>query len=108
MKGIHDMGQISKLAENAYETAVAHGWYDTPVSFGEEVVLCHSELSEALQEFRVGGFGTRKDKITEELADTVIRIFTLSSRHQLDIEVAILKKMEKNKDRPYRHGGKLL
>lgn len=102
------MGQINDLTEKAYKTAVEHGWYEVPVSFAEEIALCHSELSEALQEYREGGFSTRKDKIAEELADTVIRIFTVSSRHQFDLESAILSKMEKNIHRPYRHGGKLV
>lgn len=38
------MGQINDLTEKAYKTAVEHGWYEVPVSFAEEIALCHSEL----------------------------------------------------------------
>lgn len=40
------------FSAEVHQNAVEHGWWDERRSFGEIVALCHSELSEALEELR--------------------------------------------------------
>lgn len=104
-----------------------HGWWDKEPTFGELVALMHSELSEALEEYRAGrpmvyfmdvnGFvvsdmsdrrGEKLEGIAVELADCIIRILDWAGKEGLDMDAIIREKMEYNKTRPYRHGGKVL
>lgn len=46
--------KINELVKEAHENAVKHGWWEEDRNFGEQIALMHSELSEALEEFRNG------------------------------------------------------
>lgn len=39
-----------------------------------------------------------------ELADVIIRCFDMADYYEIDLEKAIVEKMNFNKDRPYKHG----
>lgn len=45
---------LTEFSKEVHQNAVDHGWWEKEVTFGEVVALCHSELSEALQEYRDG------------------------------------------------------
>lgn len=123
---------ISEIVERAHGNAVQHGFWDPAPEFGTALALVHSELSEALEEMRVGnkirpgnptpmiyysGGGyvataptkacTKPEGVAIELADAVIRIADLCGHMGIDLESAIALKMEYNEGRPYKHGGKL-
>lgn len=93
---------INKLCKEAYTTAIYRGWHDEPREMGTILALIHSEVSEALEADRKGN----KENFKEELADICIRVFDVCGKMDIDLEAAILKKMEFNKIRPYKHGGK--
>jgi len=83
---------------------------------GEVLALAHSELSEALEEWRNGYpldhiYTASPDDpkplgFPIELADLLIRIFDNCVGWGIDIEEALRLKMAFNKGRAYRHGGK--
>ena len=79
------------------------GWWDTERNDAEIIALLHSELSEALEALREH---EPAERVSEELADCLIRIFDYCGARGFDLEDALLKKIEKNKNRPYRHGNK--
>lgn len=108
---------LNALAARARKTAVEHGFENA--SFGEEIALVHSELSEALEDFRESkpidalGFeltssGPKPVGIPSELADVLIRIFDMCGKYGIDIGGAVIAKMKYNDGRPFRHGGKTL
>ena len=46
------MISINSLQKEIHKNAVSHGWWDSKREFGTLIALCHSELSEALEENR--------------------------------------------------------
>lgn len=93
---------INNLCKEAYLIAKSKGWHDESRETGTLLALIHSEVSEALEADRKGD----KENFAEELADVCIRIFDLCGSKNIDLETAISKKMQYNRGRSYKHGGK--
>ena len=95
------------IISEVYEVNSRNGWFDKERSFGDDIALLHSEVSEALEGYRTGDMVN----VLEEFADIVIRLADTLKRRDIsghDLAEAIDKKMERNRQRGYRHGGKAL
>ena len=129
---------LNELAKAAHENAVEKGWWKKDQPFPEILALIHSEVSEALEEYRDGHkpneiyyrhFGLhstsqypmtgylaeneerqpyKPEGVPIELADIIIRILSYAGYKNIDIAAAVHVKMEYNKTRPHMHGGKLI
>lgn len=108
---------LNELGKQAYEIAKEHGFYDNKPSVPERLCLIHSEVSEALEDYRDDkmqmayqdvGYGNKPIGFPSELADVLIRIVDLAAHLNIDLDEAVRIKMEFNKTRPHKHGRKII
>lgn len=109
---------LDEMQAEVTEFEKDEGWYDQPVSFGERMALLHSEVSEALEAYRVWGLEDatflklpegvdgKPEGIGSEFADVFIRLLGDCRRWNVDLSFEYERKMAYNRTRPYRHGGK--
>lgn len=112
---------INEILLDAYATEVSKGWHDgdpeEKKSLPIFVALVHSEVSECLEAYRERGFDEWREPVdynpdgkpcgvASELADTIIRIAAYCAHMKIDLDTALRVKLEFNKSRPHRHGGK--
>ena len=84
---------INKLIEKSHNIAISKGWWDEEREIPELIALIHSELSEALEEYRTGENldiryeNNKPEGFVVELADVLIRIFDLSGKYKIDLKI---------------------
>ena len=104
--------EIKKLIIESHKIGKSKGWWDEDRGIPELIALMHSELSEALEEYRDGKSlnirfdGDKPLGFTVELADVLIRIFDMAGKYDLDLDYALKEKIKYNSTRKYRHGNK--
>lgn len=97
----HTTLPLGFLGREAFDTAVQKGFYTLNRSPLEFHALFHTEISEATKEIRNGTDGE-----ATELADCLIRILDYCHYRGFQIDSVVRNKMQKNRSRPYLHGGK--
>jgi hypothetical protein len=129
---LQEQGFKKNLEDMQAEVVVnnrANGWYDEDRTFGEDVALLHSEVSEMLEAYRDFGHdevyrsadgrfaenfrnpdGTlnKPEGMGSEAADVYIRLLDTCARRGIDLRAKYEEKSAYNQTRGYRHGGKRL
>lgn len=128
--GDPDIRRMQALVE---AVNVKNGWFDKDRTFGDDMALLHSEVSEAFEAFRKHGLedvtgslctidtvghshyqdGTslqthtcKPEGVGSELADVLVRLLDTCERYDIDIVAEFWRKLQYNHTRSYRHGNR--
>jgi len=110
--------ELNRLAQDIYQNAKNKGFWDGPDRnrlIPEKIALMHSELSEALEEYRnkhapdeIYFKDGKPEGIPVEIADLIIRALDFCAGYGINIDEVMEAKMKYNASRPFMHGGKLI
>jgi NTP pyrophosphatase (non-canonical NTP hydrolase) len=111
---------IGSMQAAAWENSELKGFHEkdkeVPLEYviSTKLMLAVSELAESLEEVREGkpllyyGEKGKPEGIAAELADVVIRCGDLAGILGIDLQSAVIEKMNYNEGRPHLHGGKAI
>ena len=104
---------LTQMTSEVAALSIEKGWRSLDVRFAEHIALAHSELSEALDAYRVHGLAShdtegKPDDVGSELADALIRLLDMAGVFGYNLANEYERKMRYNWTREYLHGGKTL
>jgi hypothetical protein len=97
--------RISEMQAEAFDHAKKAGFLEG-INFGDvwwqlgQLAMVAEEVGEAVQAARAC------EDLGPELADIILRVGTIAAALYIDLDEEIEKKIEYNRTRPHRHGGK--
>ena len=91
---------IKQLTEKMNQLVDHHGWYDADSSKPQTprnlAISLNLETAEVLEHFQWSDEPKDKDEFTGELADVALYLLQIASVSGIDLEQAILDKIEQN------------
>lgn len=130
---LNDHDALRLMGEEVYACNVANGWFEADRSFGDDIALLHSEVSEMLEEFRdhrtttlyehtqvsngnkfidpraeIEGVMGKPVGVPSEAADVLVRLLDTCRRYDIDLFAEWRQKLDFNWTRGHKHGGKAL
>ena len=100
-----DEATIAKLTTMIHELVKSKGWYEKdskrPQTPRNLAVSLSIEAAEILEHFQFTEEINDKDELGNELADVALYLLQLASVSGIDLEDAILRKIEINKNRQW-------
>ncbi len=96
---------IKELTEQMHALVKSKGWYEAdskrPQTPRNLAVSLSIEAAEILEHFQFTDEIQDRDELGSELADVLLYLMQLASISGIDLEEAVLKKIEKNKTRQW-------
>lgn len=119
---------LQDAQERVTEVNKANGWFEDDRSVGEDLLLIHTEVSEAVEAFRDWGLADATDHagaalasvaadrtilpkpegFGSEMADILVRLLDTCERRGVDLSFEFERKLAHNATRGHKHGGKNL
>jgi NTP pyrophosphatase (non-canonical NTP hydrolase) len=97
--------ELRELTRRMHEFVGAKGWYDPnsprPQNLRNLAISLNLEASEVLEHFQWGEAPMDGDELASELADVALYLLQLSSLAGIDLEQAILDKLDRNYQREW-------
>ena len=96
---------LKELTETMHRFVSAQGWYETdspkPQTLRNLAISLNLEASEVLEYFQWNEIPKDASGLADELADVALYLLQIASLASIDLEQAILKKLEHNYQRDW-------
>ena len=99
---------IKELTQNMHAFVRAKGWYepDSPrqQTLRNLAISLNLEASEVLEHFQWNGELDDREGLADELADVMLYLLQIASIAEIDLEQAVMQKLDKNYRRTWDDG----